>query len=323
MSRWIAAFGIAITLAIVLPVRAQDNWPIKPVRIQVSHAAGTILDVWARRIGDRLSQNLGQPVIVENKPGAGGTLGASAFVKQPADGYSLMLGGMAELAIGPAFYGNLPYDPLKDFTPITVAAESSALLVVDPALGVRSFADLVALAKSKPGKLTCGSFGNGTITQLMLLQLNRSAGIDIVHVPYKDAAAALTDVMGGQISMMFNWPTIVKPFFDSGKLVPVLVTGKERLPAFPNVHSAIDVGLQQMVITGWSGFVAPAGLPRPLVDRINRELLRAIDSPEIRPRIEEVGSRVATGTPEAMAAKLRAELDDARALIKATGAKIE
>lgn len=323
MSRWLTVLLTAAVAVFAQGGQAQDKWPSKPIRIQVSHAAGTILDVWARRIGDRLSQNVGQPVIVENKPGAGGTLGASAFVKQPADGHSLMLAGMAELAVGPAFYGNLPYDPVKDLTPITVVAESSALLVVNPALGVRTFADLVALAKSKPGTLTCGSFGNGTISQMMLLQLNRSAGIEIVHVPYKDAAAAITDVMGGQISMMFNWPTIVKPFVDSGKLTAVLVTGKERLPAFANVQTASDVALPQMVITGWSGFVAPAGVPRSLVDQINRELLRAVDSPEIKPRIEEVGSKVVTGTPEAFAARLKAELDNAHALVKATGAKIE
>jgi len=316
----IALFG---GLLLAPAANAQDNWPSKPVRIYVAHAPGTVLDVLARRVGDHLSKNIGQPVIVENKPGAGGTIGAAAFAKLAPDGYSIMLGAIAELAVGPAFYDNLSYDPLKSFAPITRLGESSAVLVVDPKLGVKTFAELVALAKSRPGKLTCGSFGNGSISQLMLLQLNRSVGTEIVHIPYKDAAAALTDVMGGQISMMFNWPTVIDPFIKSGQLVPVLTTGKERLPLMPDVASATELGLPQMVILGWSGFIASAGTPRPLIDRLNRELIRAAQTPEVQGQAEKVGSRLTLGTPEAFAEQLRQDVRSAAALVKEAGAKIQ
>jgi len=306
-----------------VPVHAQYDWPSKPVRIYVAHAPGTVLDVLARRVGDQMSKNIGQPVIVENKPGAGGTIGAAAFAKMPPDGYSIMLGAIAELAVGPAFYDNLSYDPLKSFAPITRFGESSAVLVVNPKLGVETFADLIALAKSAPGKLTCGSFGNGTISQLMLLQLNRSVGMDILHIPYKDAAAALTDVMGGQISMMFNWPTVIDPFIKSGQLLPVLTTGKERLRLVPDVPSAVDVGLPQMVILGWSGFIAPAGTPRPLIERLNRELTRAAETPEVQGQADRVGSKLTLGTPEAFAEQLRQDVRGAAALVKETGARIQ
>ena len=312
----------AAAMALSAQVRPAE-WPTKPLRLFVAHAPGTLPDVFARRIADRLQHSLGQPVIVENRPGAGGTIGATAFAKLPPDGYSIMLGTIAELAVGPGFYENLAYDPLKSFAPITRLVESAAVLVVTPALGVRTFAELIALAKAKPGTLSCGSFGNGTITQLMALQLNRAAGVEIVHVPYKDAAAALTDVMGGQISMMFNWPTSIGTFVQGGKLVPVLATGAQRVKSLPDVPSASDVGLPQMVILGWSGFIAPAGIPRTLLDRLNRELIRAAQTPEVKGQIETAGSTLVVGTPEAFAAEIRAEVQRAAALVKATGAKIQ
>ena len=315
---------LAAAATTLLPARAHaDDWPNKPLRLFVAHAPGTLPDVFARRIADRLQQSLGQPVVVENRPGAGGTIGATVFAKQPPDGYSIMLGTIAELAVGPGFYDNLSYEPLKHFAPITRLVESAAVLVVNPALGIRSFAELVAKAKANPGTLSCGSFGNGTITHLMALQLSRAAGVEIVHVPYKDAAAALTDVMGGQISMMFNWPTSIGTFVQSGRLVPVLATGTQRVKSLPEVPSAVDVGMPQMVILGWSGFIAPAGIPRSLLDRLNREIVRASQTPEVKGQIEAAGSTLVVGTPEAFAAEIRAEMQRAAALVKATGAKIQ
>jgi len=317
-----ALLAAAAGMALPWPLHAAD-WPSKPLRLYVAHAPGTLPDVFARRIAERLQHSVGQPVIVENRPGAGGTIGATAFAKQPPDGYSIMLGTIAELAVGPGFYDNLSYDPLESFAPITRLVESAAVLVVNPVLGVRTYAELIALAKAKPGTLSCGSFGNGTITHLMALQLSRAAGVEIVHVPYKDAAAALSDVMGGQISMMFNWPTSIGTFVRSGKLVPVLATGTQRVKSLPEVPSAVEVGMPQMVILGWSGFIAPAGIARSLLDRLNREIVRAAQTQDVKGQIEAAGSTLVVGTPEAFAAEIRAEMQRAAALVKATGAKIQ
>ncbi len=229
----LSALGANTWLGLPSGAWSADAYPNKPIKLMVNHAAGTILDVWGRRIGEKLGQALRQTVVVENKPGAGGTLGAAVLAKSAPDGYTIGLTAQAELFIGPLFYPNVGYDSLRDLIPITRVAESSAVLVVSPTLGVRTFKDLIALAKAKPGQLTAASFGNGTVTHLMVLQLRRLTGADIIHVPYKDGAAALNDVVAGHTNMMFNWVTTTKGFVDTGKLVPLLATGTSRLAWIP------------------------------------------------------------------------------------------
>ncbi len=320
----IALTGLGISPVLCLSnAWPADNYPSKPIRIIVCHAAGTILDVWGRRIADKLSQALGQTVLVDNRPGAGGTLGAALLAKAPPDGYTIGLTAQAELVIGPLFYSNLSYVTLRDFAPITRLAQSPAVLVASPSLGVRSIQELIALAKSKPGQVTAASFGNGTVTHLMVLQLKRLAGIDIVHVPYKDASMALNDVVAGHTSMMFNWVTTSKGFVDSGKLVPLLATGTERLSPFPNTPSATEAGLAGLAISGWAGFTAPIGTPKPILDRLYAELMRIITGPELKIAIADAGAAVIASTPEQFTAVIKSEQRAFAELVKLTGAKIE
>ncbi len=289
----------------------------------MNHAAGTILDVWGRRIGEKLSQSLGQPVVVENKPGAGGTLGAAAFAKAPADGYSLGLIAQAELIIGPLFYQNVGYDTLRDFASITRLAESSAVLVVNPSLGIRSFNELIARAKEKPGQLTAASFGNGTVTHIMILQMKKLTGADIVHVPYKDGAAALNDVVAGHVSMMFNWVTTTKQFIDTGKLLPVLATGASRLSPFPNTPSAAEAGFPGLAISGWAGFALPAATPRPIFERLQSEIGQVLHSAEIKTAVDIAGATMIAKGPEEFAGVIKAEQRVFAELIRSTGATLE
>jgi tripartite-type tricarboxylate transporter receptor subunit TctC len=317
----IAALVTALLLS--WPACGADPYPSKPIKIVVNHAAGTVLDVYARRIANRLEQSIGQAVLVENRPGAGGTIGASHVAKSAPDGYTIALAAAAELVVAPAFYRSLPYDTLRDFAPITRAGESSAVLVVNPSLGVKTFQDLVALAKKTPGKLACASFGNGTMVQLLLLQLNRLAGVNITHVPYKDGALALSDVVAGTADMMFNWATTTDPFTKAGKLIPVIVAGTERLPSLPNVPAATELGLDGLAFKGWSAFVAPAHTPQPIIERLNRELVRALQAPEVKAHLENLGGKVTPSTPEELAAQLRAELPRAAELVRITNAHID
>ena len=315
----------AVVLAALLcwPAAGAESYPSKPIRIVVNHAAGTVLDVYARRIAYRLEQSMDQAVLVENRAGAGGTIGAASVAKAAPDGYTIALAAIAELVIAPAFYRALPYDPVRDFAPITRAAESSAVLVVNPALGVNTMQDLVAMARKAPRKLTCASAGNGTLTQLLLLQLNRLTGVDITHVPYKYAAAALSDVVGGTTDMMFNYATATDGFTRSGKLVPRVIAGTERLPSLPNVPAATELGLNGLAFKGWSAFVAPAQTPRPIIEQLNRELVRALQAPEVKAHLESLGGKVTPSTPEELAAQLRAELPRAAELVRITNAHIQ
>jgi tripartite-type tricarboxylate transporter receptor subunit TctC len=317
------AAAVAMAALACWPALGADAYPSKPIKIIVNHAAGTILDVYARRIGNRLEQSVGQTVIVENSPGAGGTIGADHLAKSAPDGYTIALAAAAELVVAPAFYRTLPYDTLRDFAAITRAGESSAVLVVNPSLGVKTLQDLVALAKRTPGKLTCASFGNGTIAQLLLLQLNRLTGASITHVPYKDGGIALSDVVGGTADMMFNWATTTDPFTKAGKLIPVIIAGTERLPSLPNVPAATELGLDGLAFKGWSAFVAPARTPRPIIERLNRELVQALEAPEVKAHLESLGGKVTPSTPEELAAQLRAELPRAAELVRITNAQID
>lgn len=289
----------------------------------VPTSAGSASDVRARQIAERLAVVLKQPVIVDNRAGAGETIGAIFVAKTAADGYTILYGTIGNLAVAPAFYPHLPYDPLKDFQPITQQNLIPPILVVSPKLGVRTFRELIALAKSKPGQLTCGSRGNGTHTQLLLLQLNRDAGIDVVHVPYKNSANALTDVVAGHIDMIFDYTPSSMPLISAGKLIPVLTVGHKRSKLLSDVPSAEEVGLPRLDHKGWSGFLVPAGTPREIVQRLNTEFVRIIRSPEVAQILVDSGGEAVGNSPEEFAAFIRSEQESLAALVKATGAKAE
>jgi len=321
--RWLL---IAAALALAAAADASaENYPSKPIRLVVPVGAGSASDVRARQIGDRLSKALGQPVIIDNRPGAGSTIGAAYVAKAKADGYTLLYGTSADQGLAPVLHRNLPYDPRKAFVPVVQNALIPPILVVNPALGVSSLRELIDLAKKKPGQLTVGSWGEGTLTHLLGIQLGQEAGVELVQVPYKNAAEALNDVVAGHISMMFDYTPACKPFIAAGKLRALMTVGNKRSKILPDVPSAVEIGLPAIKHMGWSVISVPTGTPAHIVARLNTELVRIVRSPEIIQIIVDSGGDpdAVGGTPEQIAAFVRREQESLGELVKVTGMRIE
>jgi tripartite-type tricarboxylate transporter receptor subunit TctC len=317
------ALRVLVMVLAINPVVAADTYPSRSIKAVVPQSAGSPPDVRARQIADRLSKSIGQPVIVENRPGAGGTIGAEYVAKSPPDGYTLLYGIISDQSIAPAFYLDLPYNPRKDFAPITLNALTPAILVVNSSLGVHSVKELVALAKAKPGQLTGGSYGNGTMNHLLLLQLGREAGINFVHVPYKSASNSMADLVSGQISIMFDYYHTSGSSIASGRIVPLMVVGHQRIKGLPNVPSAAEVGLPNIKHRSWTGYLAPAGTPKDIIKRLNAELVKALRTPELVQKLAESGGETIANSPEEFAAFIAKEQDEMAELVKVTGAKME
>lgn len=320
---------LPIALCALLALASHDassaGYPSKPIKIVVPVGAGSASDVRARQIGERLSQALGQPVIIENRPGAGLTLGAAFVAKSKPDGYTLLYGTTADQGLAPALHRNLPYDPRKDFVAIAQNSLIPPILVVNPSLGVNSMKGLIELAKARSGQLTFGSWGNGTLTHLLGLQLAREAGIQIVHVPYKNSAAAVNDVIAGHVSMMFDYTITCRSFIEAGRLKALMTVGHKRSKLLPEVPSAAELGMPAIEHMGWSAIFAPARTPREIVARLNTELVRILRSPELIQIIIDSGGEpdAVGGSPEQVAAFVRREQEALAALIQATGMKVE
>ena len=321
----VAAMGVAAILVLASVVSVADSYPTKPIKLVVPVAAGLASDVRARQIGDRLSKALGQPIIVENKPGAGATIGAAYVAMSKPDGYTLLYGTISDQALAPALHPDLPYDPQKAFVPIVQNALIPPIFVVNASLGVSNMKELIALAKAKPDQVTFGSWGSGTLSHLLGLQLAQEAGIKIVHVPYKNAAAALTDVVAGHVSMMFDYTPTCKPLITAGKLKALMTVGAKRSKILPDVPSAAELGMPAIKHMGWSVIFAPAGTPREIVTRLNTELVRIVRSPEIIQIIVDSGGDpdAVGGSPEEIAAFVKREQETLAVLIKATGMRVE
>ena len=264
-------------------------WPAKPISLIVPFPPGGTTDVLARALGEKLSQSLGQPVIVESKPGAGATLGADYVAKSKPDGYTLLVGAVHH-TIATSVYKKLPYDFQKDFAPITTVALVPNVLVVNAATPVKNVAELVALAKTQPGKLNYGSNGNGTAQHLIGTQFQNITGTDIIHIPYKGSGPLATDLLGGQITMSFDTVTPVLQHIKGGKLRPLAVTTAKRSSALPDVPTLDEAGLKGFNIGTWFGVLAPVATPKDVVTRLNTEMVKVIQSPEFRKRMEEIGA---------------------------------
>jgi tripartite-type tricarboxylate transporter receptor subunit TctC len=319
------AFAGWAALALHSAPAPADNYPSRPIKLVVPVGAGSSADLRARQIADRLSKALGQTVVIDNRPGAGSTIGAAYVARSAPDGYTLLYGTIGDQAIAPALYPNLPYDPRKDFVPIVQNALVPPILVVNPSLGVSTMKELIALAKAKPGTITIASWGNGTLPHLLALQLAREAGIQIVHIPYKNAGAALSDVVAGHVAMMFDYTPSSKPFVAAGRLKVLMTVGHKRAKILPDVPSAEEVGMPAIEHMGWSTILAPTGLPGEILKRLNTELVRIVRSPEIMQIIVDSGGDPdAVGrSPEEIAAFIRREQETLAALVKATGARAE
>lgn len=301
-----SALLVAAVMAIPWVSHAQ-SWPTKPVKIVVPSPPGGSTDQIARAIGQKLSETWGQSVIVENRPGAGLTLGADYVAKSPADGYTLLMGAVHH-SIAQSVYKKLPYDFGKDLAPITVLAIVPNVLIVSSANPAKNVTDLIAQAKAKPGTLSYGSTGAGTAHHLIGEQFNDMAGTDLLHVAYKGSSPALVDLMGGQITMMFDTVASCLPLIKSGKLRPLAVSTAKRSTALPNVPTLSEAGLTGFDITTWFGLMAPAGTPKAVIDKIYADSARILAKPEMQKQWMEMGAEPVGNTPEQMAAQIKSEM---------------
>ena len=315
---------LAAGLALVVSAQAAlaQAWPAKAITLVVPFPPGGTTDVLARALGERLTLGLGQPVIVENKPGAGATLGAEYVAKARADGHTLLMGAVHH-TIAPAVYKKLAYDLQKDFSPVTTVALVPNVLVVQAATPARNVAELVALAKSQPGKLTYGSNGNGTAQHLIGTQFENLTGAELIHVPYKGSGPLATDLLGGQITMSFDTITPVLPHIRSGKLRPLAVTTARRSAALPEVPTLEEAGLKGFNIGTWFGVLAPAATPKEIVTRLNTEMVKIIQSPEFRKRMGEIGAEPIGDSTDQMAAQIKNETEKFAKLVKEAKVVIE
>ena len=301
------------------PTPGPAGYPARPIRLIVPFPPGGSTDILARALGEKLAQGLAQPVVVDNRPGAGGSIGAEAVARAAADGYTLMMGHLGTLAVNPAIYKNLPYDPVKSFAPVSLMAIVPSVLVVNPSLPVTSAGELVAYAKAHPGKLAYGSAGNGSTSHLTTEYFKLVTGIDVLHVPYKGVGPMLTDLVSGQLSMGLNGAPAVMAHVNSGRLRALAVTSLKRLEALPQVPTLDEAGVRGFDASGWYGVVAPAGTPQAIIARLNAEIGRAMQTLELRTRLDSEGALPAPGTPEAFGAFIRAEIARWDAVLKRAG----
>ncbi len=297
-------------------------WPSKPITLVVPFPPGGTTDVLARALGEKLSASLGQPVIVESKPGAGATLGADHVAKSKPDGYTLLVGAVHH-TIASSVYKKLPYDFQKDFAPITEIALVPNVLVINANTPARNVAELVALAKAQPGKLNYGSNGNGTAQHLIGTQFENMTGTELVHIPYKGSGPLTSDLLGGQITMSFDTITPVLPHIKAGKLRPLAVTTAKRSSALPDVPTLEEAGLKGFNIGTWFGVLAPAATPKDIVARLNTEMVKVIQSPEFRKRMDEIGAEPIGNSSDQMAQQIKIETDKFAKLVKEAKVTIE
>jgi tripartite-type tricarboxylate transporter receptor subunit TctC len=314
--------GFAVAVAAAAGAQAQ-SYPTKPIRMIVPFAAGGPADTMARLVAQRLSTGLGQSIVVDNRPGAGGTIGARAGAAAEPDGYTLIYGNTAAFVIGPAVYANVGYDPVKQFAPVALVAVSYNILAVDPKLPADTVPALIALAKARPGKINFASPGHGTPPHMVGEMFKQRAGIDIVHVPYKGTAAALTDIMAGQVEMTFENPSVVVPLVQGGKLKAVAVTGETRNPQIPSVPTMIESGLADFVSMSFTGLVAPAGTPSAIVKQLNAVLADGLGGDDMKDAMDKLGVVPRPGTPEDFGAFLARETARWRAVAANAGIRVE
>ncbi len=299
-----------------------QSYPARQVRIVVPFPPGGTSDILARTIGARLAEPLGQPVVVENRPGAGGNIAAEHVAKSPPDGYTLIM-GTSSLAISQSLYKKLSYDLVKDFAPITQAVNYANLLVVHPSAGVSTTAELLALARAKPGVLSYGTAGNGTPPHMTGELFKSYTGVNILHIPYKGGAPAIADLLAGQIPMMFDNVPPLLPHVRGGRIKALAVTSLARIGVLPDVPTLHELGLKNFDAVGWNGLLAPAGTPREIVARLNAEVVRVLRIPEVRDQLTSQGADIVGNSPEAFAEWIRAEVKRWAEVVRVSGAKVD
>jgi tripartite-type tricarboxylate transporter receptor subunit TctC len=311
--------------ALILSLLATAAWsqtpayPSKPIRWIVGFAPGGITDIMTRILARQLSESLGQPVVVENRAGGGGLIAAQLAARAPADGYTLFSGTISTLATNVSTYRKLPYDPVRDFAPVTLTAMTPYLLVVHASIPAHSVKAFVALAKKRPGQITFGTAGAGGGSHLATEMFRAMAGIDLVHVPYKGAAPAMTDLLAGQIGMNFNQPPSTLPHMASGRIRVLAASGARRIESMPDVPTLAEAGLPGYEATSWQGLLVPAGTPAVIVNRLHKDVSTALSAAEMRDRLKTAGSDVVPTTPDEFSRFIVVEIEKWAKVVKEAG----
>ena len=301
---------------------AQEWSPSKTIKIIVP-IVGSTNDVLARIVAPKLSEAMGQPVVVENKPGAGGNIGADFVAKSPPDGHTLLIGYNGPLAINVGLFDKMPYDPVKDLAPITLAVATPQYLVVNPALPIKSVPEFVAYAKNSAHKMSYASIAVGSASHLTMEMLKVAAGVDITHIPYRGAGPAVTDLIAGNVDAAFLVPGNVQQFLKEGRLRLIATSGQKRFASTPTIPTLIESGYPDFLATSWIGFLTTAGTPKPVIDRYNKELVKILRSTEIKEKLESMEFEIIAGTPEQFRSWIASEIPRWGKVIKLTGAKAD
>jgi len=320
---WLARMTLAAVLALAATVSSGQLYPSKPIRIIVPFPPGGAVDFYARVVQEPLSEALGQPVIVDNRAGASGMIGADVVAKAPPDGYTLLLGNIASLAINVGIYPKMAYDPAKDFTPIMHTVDVNYVLVVHPSVPANSVAELVAYAKANPGKLSYGSAGSGSMPHLSTELMKALAGIDLVHVPYKGGGPMVTDLLGGSVQLAIADQANLMPHVKTGKLRALGVASPKRSAIYPELPTIAESGFAGYEATAWQGLVGPAGMPPDVVRRLNQTLAKVMALPAVRERLISGGLDPVADTPEEFGRFIRSEISKWSKIAKDVGAKAE
>ena len=319
----LAATAVLLGTGATLPVLAQQaTYPAKPIRLVVGYAAGGTTDVIARLVGQKLGEGLGQTVVVENRAGANSNLGAEAVARAPADGYTVFVFTIAN-TINATLYDKLPYDPQKDFEPVGLMAKVPNILVVNNDVPVKTVAEYVAYARAQPQGVTFAPSGSGSSIHLSGEMFKMVAKLNMLHVPYRGSAPAVTDLIGGQVQSMFDNAPSAMPHILGGRLRPLAITSAQRSPLLPDVPTVAESGFPGFDVQSWFSLAVPRGTPQPIVDRLNAELNKVLDMPDVKKRLAELGATPAGGSPADMRSFVEAELKRWNAVVKASGAKAE
>ncbi len=325
--RGVIAFRVLACLPLVcLPTASlaqADNFPARQIRIVVPFPAGGATDIAARAIADKMSQNWKQPVVVENRAGAGGNVGSDVVAKSPADGYTLIMGVTGSHAINVSLYSKMPYDPVKDFEPISQVAVVPNVVVVHPSVPAQTLSEFIALAKRNPGKYDYASLGSGTAAHLGMEMLKTSAGVFMVHIPYRGSAPAVADLIGGQVQVMMDGLPSALPHVKAGRLRALAVTSQKRSPAAPDLPTIAESGYPGFYADAWSGLFAPKGTPKPVIDKLAGEVRRILALPDVRERFAGLGAEPVGSTPAEFAQHVQREIDKWAKVVKQSGAKAD
>lgn len=319
---WVSLFAVVLGWLAAATCALADNYPSKPIRLVVGYAAGGSTDVIARLVGQKLSEALGQPVVIENRPGAGATIASDYAAKAAPDGYTLFMSTIAN-TINTSLYAKLPFDFARDFAPISLVATVPNVLVVNPAVPAKDLKELIALAKSKPGEINFASSGSGSSIHLSGELFNLVAGVKTVHVPYKGSAPAVTDLIGGQVQMMFDNLSSSLPHVRAGKLRALAVTGATRSAAAPDIPTMAEAGLPGYEITSWFALVAPAKTPPEILARLNAETTKILKLADVKEKLAGLGAEASSSSPDFLAEYIRTETAKWAKVVKASGARAD